>query len=103
MNVSLQILIIWIVAIIASTSMDLMLYFRIFKDIADAGYKFTDKRLQNENQQIDPKVKENIKSRFLLKKMIPIYNLFKSCEMILEYVKSRDTVLNYFYVMDELE
>lgn len=73
--------------------------FRMFKDIADAGYKIKMTEMSKINKQINP---NNNKTLFI-NIFLPIWNLYWVTKNIMNYNMTRTTILDQLSIMDVLE
>lgn len=87
---------IWIVSIILTYFMRMSIGFKLFKDVADTGYKIDIDRL---DKIIDEIVPDNNKISLLF----PIYNIMKSTILAVEYLDMRDEIIDQLYIMNCLE
>ncbi len=95
----MEILIIWIITVIASFCLEISNDFRMFKDVADAGYKIDSKRLSELGKQLNPNGSK-IKSLLML---IPMLNIMLVFQRAIQYNNIRPMVLDQLRVMDSLE
>lgn len=92
----MEILGIWIVSIILTYFIRMSIGFKLFKDVADSGYKIN---LDKLNNIIDEFVPDDNKMNLLF----PIYNIMKSTIFAIEYLNMRDEIINQLYMIDCLE
>ena len=92
----LQLFIIWISTLVISHGMDLSLFFRIFKDVADCDYKINFRRLSELGDYIQP---EQTTNSFIIK-LIPILNVLESLKNVVDYGNARSHLLDELSVLD---
>lgn len=92
-----QLLIIWIGTIITSFCMDFSNYFRMYKDVADAGYKIDVIKLTESVKGM------NIQKNSVWEIFIPIYNIMKEIDTAFKYNAQRHTLLDQLDVLGALE
>lgn len=95
----MELIIIWLITIIASFIMEISQEMRIFKDVADAGYKMDIKRLSELSSQLNP----NIKKANLISFLIPFYNILTVMKNTIVYNNYRNIILDQLSVIDALE
>ncbi len=78
--------------------MEIINEFRVFKDVADAGYKVNTTRL-SEFENLNPNASKIIFQSML----IPIFNLMQAFQRAMKYNNIRITILDQFRIMDALE
>ena len=89
----------WIVSIIASFGMEIQNELRLFKDVADEGYKVDNKKLSELQKQINP----DATKISLLQLLIPGFNIFTVFKRAFQYNQIRPILLNQLSVMGLLE
>lgn len=89
----------WLGTCIASFGLEIANELRMFKDVADAGYKIDTKRLGNLNKQLNPKA---TKISFL-SLLIPIFNIIQVFQNTIKYNEIRPTILDQLSLFDVLE
>lgn len=94
-----EFLIFWIGTIITSFSMKIMYELRMYKDLADAGYKFNSQKLSKLEKELNPKATKNT----LLSMLIPMFNIMQVLQTTIQYNNTKSTVLNQFNIMGVLE
>ena len=92
-------LILWIRTSIASFCMEITNELRMFKDVADAGYKIDIKRLSEIGKQLNP----NSLNITLLSMLIPFFNIMQVFQRTIQYNNVRPMVLNHLSIIDSLE
>ena len=89
----------WIGTIIGSFGAELVNELRMFKDIADAGYKVDLKKMADFQNKLMPDAnKVN-----LLSMLIPVYNIMNVCKNIINYNNVRPMLLDQLNAMGALE
>ncbi len=92
-------LVLWIGTIIGSFGAELVNELRMFKDIADAGYKVDLQKMADFQKKLMPDAnKVN-----LLSMLIPVYNIMNVCKNIINYNNVRPMLLDQLNVMGVLE
>ena len=92
-------LVLWIGTIIGSFGAELVNELRMFKDIADAGYKVDLQKMADFQNKLMPDAnKVN-----LLSMLIPVYNIMNICKNIINYNNVRPMLLDQLNVMGVLE
>lgn len=95
----MQFLFLWLGTSVASFGMEIVNELRLYKDIADAGYKVNTERLLELRNQVDP---ESIKfSRLSL--LIPLFNMVQVFQNVIQYNNSRLVLLDQLSVIDAIE
>jgi len=94
----MELLIIWILTIIASVAMELSSELRIFKDVADNGYKIDVKRISELANQINP----NASKVTLMSLLIPIVNIMGVLQRTMIYNNARNMIIDQLSVLDSL-
>ena len=85
--------------IILSIIMDIKNGFRLYKDVADAGYKIDSKRYSEIQKELYPDAnKVNI-----LSLCIPVYNFFYVLKKVMEYNNGREMILDQLNTLGVLE
>lgn len=87
----------YIITIIASFVMKLTNELRIFKDVADAGYKIDMKRVNELNNSL------NLDHNSNLEMFIPILNIIRVMESTMQYNSVRPMILDQFNTLDCLQ
>lgn len=95
----MEFILFWITSIIASLGLELANELKIFKDIADAGYKFDLKRINELQKQISPNNKKNMYFSFI----IPLINIFTVLKRTVQYSNMRQEILKQFDIIGLLE
>lgn len=95
----MEFLALWLGTSIASFGMEIANELRMFKDVADAGYKIDVKKLSELGKQLNP----NATKTTLLSMLIPILNITQVFQRILQYNNARPTILDQLSVIDALE
>ena len=92
-------LIFWLGTSVASIGLTFANELRVFKDIADAGYKIDINKFSELGKQIDPQQKKIT----LLSMLIPMYNLMTVLQSVINYNNRRSYFLDSLHVMNILE
>ena len=92
----MEFLVLWLVTCVASFGMEFANGLRMFKDLADAGYKVDEKRFLELGKQLNP----NETKAILL---IPVFNLIQVFQKTILYNKVRPIILDQLSVMDVLK
>lgn len=95
----MELLALWLASCIASFGMEISNGLKLFKDVADAGYKIDINRFSEVQKQLSPNASKNS----LITLMIPVYNLLKAFETRIKYNNVRPMVLDSLHVIDALE
>lgn len=90
---------IWSITIIVSSICELKNEFKIFKDFADAGYKFNTDKLKDIQTNIIP----NATSNSRLSMYIPFYNLFTVMKRKIMYEQNKDMIFEQYEKLGVLE
>lgn len=86
----------WLGSIILSFGAELKYEFRMFKDIADAGYKVDFERITELKNYIDP----NAAKRTVLSLFIPLYNLGVMTKKLAQYPSIQPRLIDSLSVLD---
>lgn len=92
-------LILWLCTSITSFCLEMSNGLRMFKDVADAGYKIDIRRLSELSKQLNP----NASKDALLLMLIPIFNIMLVFQRTIQYNNARPLILDQLNVMDVLE
>lgn len=95
----MEFLFLWLGTSIASFSMEIINELRLFKDVADAGYKIEVKRLSELGKQLNP----NASKATLLSMLIPIFNIMQVFQRAIQYNNIRPMMLDQLNVIDILQ
>lgn len=95
----MEFLVLWLGTSVSSFIMEIANELRLFKDVADAGYKIDIKKLSKLGQQLNP----NAKKVTYLSMIIPIYNVMQVFQRIIQYNNARLMILAQLNVIDILE
>ena len=95
----MEFLILWLGTSIASFGMEIANELRMFKDVADAGYKVDVKRLSELGKQLNP----NATKVTLLSMLIPIFNVMQVFQRTIQYNNVRPMILDQLSVIGALE
>lgn len=95
----MELIFLWITTVIASFGMDFANGLRMFKDVADAGYKIDTKRLNELSKQLNP----NAPNTTLLSLLVPIVNIWQVFKKTIQYNEVRPMVLDQLNIMDCIE
>lgn len=95
----MEFLVFWVGTSVASFCLEVANELRMFKDVADNGYKIDTKRLSELGEQLNP----NGSKIHFLSMLIPIYNMMLVLQRALQYNNCRGLVLDQLRVMDTLE
>lgn len=95
----MEVLTLWIGSCILSISLETAIEIKLYKDVADAGYKINYSKIaENKNQS------EYINQKFsLLMLLMPIYNIIAVLNNLINYINNRDTILFQLNIMNVLE
>lgn len=94
----MELIIGWIMTIIASVIMEISSELRIFKDVADNGYKLDVKRISELANQVDP----NASKVTLMSFLVPGVNIFGVFKRGIIYNNVRHMILDQLSVLDSL-
>lgn len=94
----MEFLILWLGTSITSFCMEIANELKIFKDVADAGYKIDIERISELNQ-LNPNASKNT----FLSMLIPIFNVMQVFQRAIQYNNTRYILLDSLNVMDVLE
>lgn len=89
----------WIASVVASFAMELQNELRLFKNVADEGYKVDNKKLSELQKQINP----DATKISLLQLLIPGFNIFTVFKRAFQYNQIRPILLDQLSVMGVLE
>lgn len=92
-------LVLWLGSTAFSFCMEISRELRMFKDVADAGYKLDVEKLSSFIKEFNPDVNKNT----ILSMLIPIYNIMNAFQNDLNYNKIRYMLLDQLYIMDVLD
>ena len=95
----MELLLLWLSTSITSICMEIVNELRMFKDVADAGYKINIKRLSDLSKQLNP----NAPKATLLSTLIPIFNIIQVFQRTIQYNNLRPTILEQLNAIDVLE
>lgn len=95
----MELLVLWLGTSITSFCMEMANELRMFKDVADAGYKIDVRRLSDLSEQLNP----NATKATLLSMLIPIFNIMQVFQRTVQYNNARPMILAQLNVMDALE
>ncbi len=95
----MEFLVFWLGTIAISFGMEIANELRMFKDVADAGYKVDVKRLSKLEKELNP----NVIKATLLSMLIPIFNLIQVKREEQRYNNVRLMILEQLRVIDALE
>ena len=95
----MELLVLWLGTSITSFCMEMANELRMFKDVADAGYKIDIRRLSDLSKQLNP----NASKATLLSMLIPIFNIMQVFQRTVQYNNVRPMILDQLNVMDALE
>ena len=98
----MEILILWVGSIVASISMESAQVFKLFKDIADEGYKIDIEKLSEFSEELN-KVNPNSSKQLFLEFLLPIYNMSMVLVRAIEYSQERSNIVNQLILMDCIE
>lgn len=86
----MEFLVLWLGTSVASFGMEIASELRMFKDVADAGYKVDVKRLSELGKQLNP----NATKATLLSMLIPIFNIMQVFQRTIQYNNVRPMILD---------
>lgn len=89
----------WIATIIGSFGAEIVNELRMFKDIADVGYKVDLKKMSEFLDRLMPDTNKS----YLLSFLIPLYNIMDVCKNIITYNNIRPMLLDQLNAMGVLE
>lgn len=95
----MEFLLMWLGTIIASFGMEMKNEFRLFKDVADAGYKVDTKKLSEIQKQLNPEGAKNV----MISLLCPFINIMGVFDRIVKYNSIRPFVLTQLNIMDVLD
>lgn len=95
----MELLVLWVGTSITSFCMEMANELRMFKDVADVGYKIDIRRLSDLNKQLNP----NASKTTLLSMLIPIFNIMQVFQRTVQYNNIRPMIFDQLNVMDVLE
>lgn len=95
----MEMLALWLGSIVFSFGMEISRELRMFKDVADAGYKLDVEKLSSFVKEINPDANKIT----ILSILIPIYNVINAFQNDLNYNKVRHMLLDQLYLMDVLD
>lgn len=95
----MNILMIWAISTVTSFFLELANEFRMFKDVADAGYKVDIEKLSEFNKRVNP----DATKATLFTMLIPLVNIIDVFRRIAQYDNARPMILDQLNVIDVLE
>lgn len=95
----MKIVVLWISTVAASFCIELTNELRMFKDVADAGYKINIDRLSDLSKKLNPDASKIT----LLSMLIPIFNIIQVFERITKYNNIRPMLSDQLSIIDALE
>ena len=95
----MKILFLWISTVVASFYIELTNELRMFKDVADAGYKINIDRLSDLSKKLNPDASKIT----LLSMLIPIFNIMQVFDRMVKYNNIKPMLLDQLSVIDALE
>lgn len=95
----MELLVLWVGTSITSFCMEMANELKMFKDVADVGYKIDIRRLSDLNKQLNP----NASKTTLLSMLIPIFNIMQVFQRTVQYNNIRPMIFDQLNVMDVLE
>ena len=98
----MEILVIWLGTVIASVGMEISHELRVFKDIADAGYKYNLKRV-NELSELSENFSFDALKKTLISLLVIGYNIFYVFDKANKYNNARPMLLSQLDVAGVLE
>ena len=90
---------IWLGSCITSFGIEIATSFRMFKDVADAGYKIDIERMDKITKILDP---DSSKREFLTM-LLPVFNIMHSSFKAIDYNNAKSMLLDQLGVLDVLE
>ena len=102
----MQFLFFWAQTILYSYGMDVVNNLRVFKDLADSGYKINFEKFLEVSNSLNLKYAsdyENYSSNSKLTRLIPIYNMLDEFRILFYYNENREMILNQFECLGLLE
>lgn len=94
-----EFLVLWVGTTVASFGMEIKNELRLFKDVADAGYKINATRLSELGNQLNP----GALNKILVSMLIPIYNVIQVCQKVVQYNNARPMLLAQLDAIGALE
>lgn len=98
----MELLITWISTVITSVGMEVAQELKIFKDIADLGYKLNFDKISEMEDEFN-KGYLSSSNKAILELFIPIYNMISVLERTVEYASSRESFLQQLKFMNCIE
>lgn len=95
----MEFLILWLGTIVTSFGIEIANELRMFKDVADVGYKVDVKRLSELGKELNP----NATKATLLSMLIPVFNVMQVFERTIQYNNVRPMILDQLSIIDVLE
>ena len=95
----MKIVVLWISTVAASFCIELTNELRMFKDVADAGYKINIDRLSDLSKKLNPDASKIT----LLSMLIPIFNIIQVFDRMVKYNNIRPMLLDQLSIIDALE
>jgi len=95
----MEFLFFWLGTSVVSFCLEMANESRMFKDVADAGYKIDIRRLSELNKQINP----NASKISFISMLIPIFNIIQVFQKTIQYNNVRPMILDQLNVLDALE
>lgn len=95
----MKIVVLWISTVAVSFCIELTNELRMFKDVADAGYKINIDRLSDLSKKLNPDASKIT----LLSMLIPIFNIIQVFERITKYNNIRPMLSDQLSIIDALE
>lgn len=95
----MEFIVLWIITVIASFGLEIKNELRLFKDVADAGYKIDIKRFSELGKMLNP----NASSVTKLSMLIPMFNIMQVFQRVIQYNNIRPMVLDQLNAIDVLE
>lgn len=89
----------WLGTSITSFCMEIANELRVFKDVADAGYKIDIRRMAELQDQLDP----NIQKASVLSMVIPIFNIIQVFQKTIQYNNIRPMILDQLSILELLK
>lgn len=95
----MNLLVFWIGTSVSSFCVEMANELRVFKDVADVGYKIDVKRMSELGNQLNP---DGVKISFLTI-LIPVYNIIQTFKKVIQYNNIRPMLLDQLRIINVLE
>lgn len=95
----MEFLVLWLVTVVASYGLEVGNDLRMYKDVADNGYKIDNKHFSELSKQLNP----NASKTTFISMLIPMLNIMQAFQRAVQYNNIRPMVLDQLRVTDTLE